>query len=582
MALRNLINRLRAHLRAFRTANGGNVMLTFALATVPIVGLVGGAVDYSRANSDKAAMQAAVDATGLMLSKTASKLDAAGLKTKATDLFNAQFHRTDVNNIVVTPTYTTTNGYQIVLTASGTVPTTFTKVIGINTVNIQVTSTVNWANTRLRVALVLDNTGSMAQSNKLTTMQTATNNLLTQLHNAAAQDGDVYVSIIPFVKDVSVDPVSNNTQTWIDWTDWEAEPPNAKPGSWFTRGAGSSCPFSTNNQGFQCTNGPATSGASTVNNIPSSGNYNGLICPSLDSGSKNPLKASVYYNGCYNSWTQCVGSACQCTNTTTSQCSCTGGGASKTCTTQKISGTQYYDHTWRPTTTNATYTPALVLNATVPYATPAHDTWNGCITDRGDRAAFNPANYDTNVVPPAVGTPASLFPAEQYDSCPKTMMPLSYNWTSMTTLVNSMVANGNTNQAIGLAHGWMSLVGGGPFPPPPPEDPLYQYKKVIILLTDGLNTEDRWYTDQGSIDAREQLTCNNIYAAGITLYTVQVNTGGDPTSTLLQNCAGTPNTDPTKALYPDPSKFFLLTSSSEIITTFNQIGTALSNLRVAK
>jgi Flp pilus assembly protein TadG len=84
MALRNPVNRLRAHLRAFRTANGGNVMLTFALATVPIVGLVGGAVDYSRANSDKAAMQAAVDATALMLSKTASKLDTAGLKTKAT------------------------------------------------------------------------------------------------------------------------------------------------------------------------------------------------------------------------------------------------------------------------------------------------------------------------------------------------------------------------------------------------------------------------------------------------------------------------------------------------------------------
>ena len=32
-------------------------------------------------------------------------------------------------------------------------------------------------------------------------------------------------------------------------------------------------------------------------------------------------------------------------------------------------------------------------------------------------------------------------------------------------------------------------------------------------------------------------TCANIKAAGITLYTIQVNTGGDPTSTLLQNCA---------------------------------------------
>jgi hypothetical protein len=90
----------------------------------------------------------------------------------------------------------------------------------------------------------------------------------------------------------------------------------------------------------------------------------------------------------------------------------------------------------------------------------------------------------------------------------------------MTNLINNMVANGNTNQAIGLAHGWMSLVGGGPYPTPPAQDPNYKYSTVIILLTDGLNTQDRWYTDQSSIDARQQMTCNNIKAAGITLYTI--------------------------------------------------------------
>src|SRR5436190_22924375 len=37
----------------------------FALALVPIVGFVGAAIDYSRANSVKVAMQAAVDATAL-------------------------------------------------------------------------------------------------------------------------------------------------------------------------------------------------------------------------------------------------------------------------------------------------------------------------------------------------------------------------------------------------------------------------------------------------------------------------------------------------------------------------------------
>ncbi len=116
----------------------------------------------------------------------------------------------------------------------------------------------------------------------------------------------------------------------------------------------------------------------------------------------------------------------------------------------------------------------------------------------------------------------------------------------------------------------MSLVGGGPFAAPPAMDPNYKYSQVIILLTDGRNTKDRWYSDQTSIDNRQAMTCANIKAAGITLYTVQVSTDGDPTSALLQTCAS------------DSTKFFLLTSSSQIVATFQQTGTALSNLRVAK
>ncbi len=101
-------------------------------------------------------------------------------------------------------------------------------------------------------------------------------------------------------------------------------------------------------------------------------------------------------------------------------------------------------------------------------------------------------------------------------------------------------------------------------------DPTYQYTQVIILLTDGLNTQDRWYSTQSSIDARQTLTCDNIKAAGVTLYTIQVDTGGDPTSTLLQNCAS------------DSTKFWLLTQSSQIATVFTQIGTNLTKLRVAQ
>jgi hypothetical protein len=138
----------------------------------------------------------------------------------------------------------------------------------------------------------------------------------------------------------------------------------------------------------------------------------------------------------------------------------------------------------------------------------------------------------------------------------------------MGTLVTGMSPGGNTNQGIGLALGWMSLNGGGPFTAPP-MDPTYTYSQVIVLLSDGLNTENRWYTRQSSIDDRQEITCRNVKQAGILIYTVQVNTGRDPTSTLLRDCAS------------DKNKFFELKSADEMVTTFNTISTELGKLFVA-
>ena len=61
----------------------------------------------------------------------------------------------------------------------------------------------------------------------------------------------------------------------------------------------------------------------------------------------------------------------------------------------------------------------------------------------------------------------------------------------------------------------------------------------------------------------------NAKAAAVTMYVVQVNTDGDPTSTMLQNCA------------TNSSKFFMLTDASSIVSTFDAIGTELSKLRLA-
>jgi Flp pilus assembly protein TadG len=432
-------------LRRFRGASAGNVAMTFALATVPIIGFVGSAVDYSRANSTKAAMQSALDATALMLSKKASGMTAAQISSSATSYFNALFTRPEAKNVVVTAAYSSSSGSQILLNGSASVSTNFMGVMGYQSLPINVTSTAKWGTSRLRVALVLDNTGSMADNGKMTALKSATTNLLSQLQSAATNNGDVYVSIIPFAKDVNVGS-SNYNASWIDWTDWNT--------------ANTSC------SGFQF------------------GNF-------------------------------CFGS----------------------------------------------------------YVTANHNTWNGCITDRGLSATPNPYPLNFDQIVTAPGTTA----AEQYNACPVAMMGLSYDWTALNNLVNTMTPNGGTNQPIGLVWGWQSLVGGGPLTAPA-MDSGYTYTQVIILLSDGLNTQDRWYGDgtttNTSVDGRMYAsdgsgTCANAKAAGVVIYTIQVNTANDPTSTLLQNCASSSD------------KFSQVTSASQITTIFNSIGTALTKLRLA-
>lgn len=108
---------------------------------------------------------------------------------------------------------------------------------------------------------------------------------------------------------------------------------------------------------------------------------------------------------------------------------------------------------------------------------------------------------------------------------------------------------------------------------------------MIILLSDGLNTQDRWYGNGSStntlVDARMydssgKAPAPTSIAASLILDTIQVNTDGGPTSTLLQKCAGSPGK------YPDKDKFFLLTSANQMVATFQQIATNLSNLRIAQ
>ena len=61
----------------------------------------------------------------------------------------------------------TSTGSTVAVSGSGAVTTDFLKVAGFPNLNFGTSATSTWGNTRMRVAMVLDNTGSMADNGKM-------------------------------------------------------------------------------------------------------------------------------------------------------------------------------------------------------------------------------------------------------------------------------------------------------------------------------------------------------------------------------------------------------------------------------
>src|SRR5215467_3834176 len=91
----------------FLDDRSGSVLPLLALAAIPITGLIGASVDYSRAAAVQTSMQAAVDSTALAMAKNATTQNAQQLQTSASDYFNALFTRTDAATPTVSVSYST-------------------------------------------------------------------------------------------------------------------------------------------------------------------------------------------------------------------------------------------------------------------------------------------------------------------------------------------------------------------------------------------------------------------------------------------------------------------------------------------
>ena len=124
-------------IRHFLRDKRGAIAPLLALTFLPLVAAVGVAVDFSRINAARTAMQTALDSTALMLSKNAASQTDAQLQTSASTYFNALLTSKDLSQPTVAATYTATSGSKIVLDATAIVKTDIMDIFGYDQVTIK-------------------------------------------------------------------------------------------------------------------------------------------------------------------------------------------------------------------------------------------------------------------------------------------------------------------------------------------------------------------------------------------------------------------------------------------------------------
>src|SRR5271165_6852149 len=175
-------------LRRFARDRRGNVAITFALALLPAVFLIGMGLDFSSAIQKRAALNAAADAAALAaVTPTMLTQTPAAAQTAATNIFQAQaslvgglnYTAPQVNIVQTATTRTVTVNYGGAYSTASSI-NNFPNVLGQQNWNISGSSTATaTAAPNIDFYLLLDNSPSMdlpATSAGITTMTNATEN----------------------------------------------------------------------------------------------------------------------------------------------------------------------------------------------------------------------------------------------------------------------------------------------------------------------------------------------------------------------------------------------------------------------
>lgn len=200
--------------RKFWADRRGSYTISFGLMCLTLCVAAGGMTDMMRLIDTRSKLRDAVDATALFVaqqhrnSETQSRSDTDVARDYMTRIFDAKSGTLGTVSAAAAAN-------SVTVTAAASLDTYFLTTLSLASLSTTAASTATWASTSIEIALVLDNTGSMADNSKLTSLQSAARSLVDTVSAKASATYTIKFSLVPFSNFVKVGSTYSNA-AWID------------------------------------------------------------------------------------------------------------------------------------------------------------------------------------------------------------------------------------------------------------------------------------------------------------------------------------------------------------------------------
>ena len=614
--MREGLRRVRAKVAGFGANHEGQVALTFALAFIPALTMVGAAIDYSRIVTQRSNLQQATDATVLAIARNA-------LASSSTVDTLMGPTRTYLGGTMADATLTSltlqSGNSGLCIVTSSSLPTTIMAIANIPKMTATATACAQPASGKtIEVALALDNSSSMADSagatSKLAALQTAAQQLVNTLNPSGTTSPTAAISIVPFTALVNVGTsktapfLDTQGKSSIHWQNFHRPSPILFLAPFYPTSKFDLFSALTNASWGGCVEerpAPFT----TTDTAAVTGTPDTLFVPFLspdDPGDTNQSDCLFV-----NPVTQVVSTSCA-----------FGTKGPNLLDTHQFANSYLQDTGAVNVVLPCLLNPLSVTDDTIQLPLLASDNQPNYFPGGGETMVCKYNNG--TVVPHTTGIGLTTGPNYLCSGTPVT--PLTTDRSALSSAINAMQAGGGGNLAAGLMWGWRTISPTvAPFPVASPstigpQNPksyavsgsltTAANRKFLILMTDGYNAwtpnpYSPWGSDYEafgyyvnnriasygscsgsgfvattSTTARCQLdnvtleACTHAKTAGVTIYTVGLSSSGDPIDaqgiSLLQSCAST------------SANYFQASDGSGVVAAFQQIAANIQGLRLTQ